>query len=134
LGQRPRTRSRLFDRQCDVGKAMPPYMNDAGGPPTGSHANGRTASKTKIRTVIMRTLALCVMAAMLAAPLATPVDAAPRDRDRTKVYGPKQYRYNSDQRGYRFDSGPNGQSGDCAVTGWRDSSNTPIFRCPGEVR
>jgi hypothetical protein len=84
----------------------------------------------------MRTLALGLMAAMLAvAPLATSADAAPKDRDRSKVYGSKQYHYNSNgnQKGYGYNSSaPNGQSRDCTVTGWRDSSNTPIFQCPGQ--
>jgi hypothetical protein len=83
----------------------------------------------------MRTLTLGLMAAMLAvAPLATSADAAPKDCDRSKVHGSKQYRYNSDgnPKGFGYNSSPNGQSGDCTLTGWRDSSNTPIFRCPGQ--
>ena len=84
----------------------------------------------------MTTLALGLMAAMLVvAPLATSADAAPKDRDRSNVYGSKHYRYNSNgtQKGYGYNSsGATGQSGDCSVTGWRDSSNTPIFKCPGQ--
>jgi hypothetical protein len=79
----------------------------------------------------MRTLAFALMAAMLFAPLATSADAAPKDRGRGKAYGSKQYHYNSPQKSYGYSS-PSGQSGDCTVTGWRDSSNTPIFRCPGQ--
>lgn len=82
----------------------------------------------------MRTFALGLMAAMLVVPLATSADAAPKDRDRSKVYGSKQYRYNSEPKTYGYTSGPNGQSGDCTLTGWRDSSNTPIFKCPGDSR
>jgi uncharacterized membrane protein len=80
----------------------------------------------------MRTLALGLMAAMLVAPLATSADAAPKDRDRSKAYDSKQYRYNSNQKGYGYNASPNGQSGACTVIGWRDSSNTPIFQCPGD--
>jgi hypothetical protein len=80
----------------------------------------------------MRTLALSLIAAMLVMPLATSAEAQPKDRDGSKAYGSKQYRYNSDQKGYGYSSNPNGQSGGCTVTGFRDSNNTPIFKCPGD--
>jgi hypothetical protein len=71
----------------------------------------------------MRTLALSLIAATLTAALALPADAAPKDRDRTKVYGGKAYGYSSNS--------PNGQAGPCVVTGWTDWSLTrPIFKCP----